>query len=156
VLHRWFATLRKRRDERTLRKRAIPDPLWALTLARYPFLARRRDDDIATLRDLATLFLAQKEFTGAHGFEVTDEIAVAVAAQACLPVLRLGLPAYAGFVGIVIHPDEVVARREVMDEDGVVHHYDETLSGEAMEGRSCCRGTTSRRRASPPSGATTS
>jgi len=49
-------------------------------------------------------------------------------------VLRLGLDAYSGFVGIVIHPDEVVARREVMDEDGVVHHYDETLTGEAMEG----------------------
>ena len=34
----------------------------------------------------------------------------------------------------MVHPDEVVARREVMDEDGVVHHYDETLTGEAMEG----------------------
>jgi Mlc titration factor MtfA (ptsG expression regulator) len=28
----------------------------------------------------------------------------------------------------------VVAMREVMDEDGIVHAYDETLSGEAMEG----------------------
>src|SRR5438552_991128 len=86
------------------------------------------------LRELATLFLARKEFTGAQGFQVSDEIAVAVAAQACLPVLRLGLDCYDGFVGIVMHGDEVVARREVMDESGVVHHYDETLSGEAMEG----------------------
>jgi Mlc titration factor MtfA (ptsG expression regulator) len=37
-------------------------------------------------------------------------------------------------VGIVVHPDEVVARREVMDDDGVVHAYDEVLAGEAMEG----------------------
>jgi len=134
VLQQWWSALRRRRDERTLRKRPIPDVLWALTLARYPFLARRTAEDRATLRELATLFLAQKEFHGAQGFEVTDEIAVAVAAQACLPVLRLGLSAYSGFVGIVIHPDEVVARREVVDEDGVVHHYDETLAGEAMEG----------------------
>ncbi|HEX6704605.1 MAG TPA: M90 family metallopeptidase [Albitalea sp.] len=122
------------RDERTLRKRPIPDALWELTLARYPFLGRRSADDRAALRDLATLFLAQKEFTGAQGLAISDEIAVAIAAQACLPVLRLGLGAYAGFVGIVVHPDEVVARREVTDDDGVVHHYDETLSGEAMEG----------------------
>ena len=134
MLGRWLSHFRKLRDERTLRKRAIPDALWELTLARYPFLARRSEGDLAALRELATLFLAEKEFAGAQDLEVDDEIAVAVAAQACLPVLRLGLHAYSGFVGIVIHPDEVVARREVMDEDGVVHHYDETLSGEAMEG----------------------
>ena len=34
----------------------------------------------------------------------------------------------------MIHADEVVAPREVMDDDGVVHHYDEVLAGEAMEG----------------------
>jgi Mlc titration factor MtfA (ptsG expression regulator) len=134
MLDRFLSALRKHRDERVLRNRPIPDALWELTLARYPFLARRAADERAALRELATLFLAQKEFHGAHGFEVTDEIAVAIAAQACLPVLRLGLQAYARFVGIVVHPDEVVARREVMDEDGVVHHYDETLTGEAMEG----------------------
>jgi Mlc titration factor MtfA (ptsG expression regulator) len=37
-------------------------------------------------------------------------------------------------VGIVVHPDEVVVRREHVDDDGVVHEYDEVLSGEAMEG----------------------
>jgi len=134
VLGRWVSHWRKRRDERVLRQRAIPEPLWQLTLARYPFLARRSADDLAALRELATLFLAQKEFHGAQGLAITDEIAVAIAAQACLPILKLGLAHYDGFVGIVVHPDEVVARREVMDEDGVVHHYDETLSGEAMEG----------------------
>jgi hypothetical protein len=134
VLNRWLRRWRRLHDERILRRRAIPDALWQLTLARYPFLARRGAVDLAMLRELATLFLARKEFTGAQGFQVSDEIAVAVAAQACLPVLRLGLDCYDGFVGIVMHGDEVVARREVMDESGVVHHYDETLTGEAMEG----------------------
>lgn len=134
VIGRLFSGLRRLRDERTLRRRAIPDDLWALTVARYPFLSRRRAEDLACLRELATLFLADKEFHGAQGMEITDEIAVAIAAQACLPVLRLGLSHYGGFVGIVVHPDEVVARREVMDDDGIVHHYDETLAGEAMEG----------------------
>jgi Mlc titration factor MtfA (ptsG expression regulator) len=134
VISRLFGGLRRLRDERTLKRRAIPDDLWALTIARFPFLARRSADDLASLRELTTLFLAQKEFHGAQGMEITDEIAVAIAAQACLPILRLGLAQYDGFVGIVVHPDEVVAKREVMDEDGIVHHYDETLAGEAMEG----------------------
>jgi len=131
VLGRLLSGLKKRRDERTLKRRPIPDALWQLTLARYPFLARRTAEDLAALRDLATLFLADKEFHGAQGLHVTDEMAVAIAAQACLPVLRLGLEWYDSFVVIVVHPDEVVARREVMDEDGVVHHYDETIVGEA-------------------------
>ena len=134
VLNRWWSAYRRLRDERTLRRRPIPENLWKLTLARYPFLARRSEADRTELRRLATLFLATKEFSGAQGLEVSDEIAVAVAAQACLPVLRLGLRSYDSFVGLVIHADEVVARREVMDEDGIVHRYDETLSGEAMEG----------------------
>jgi len=130
ILARW----RRYREARLLRRRAIPDALWQLTLARYPFLARRSAADRAELHRLATLFLAGKEFHGAQGFVVDDDVAVAIAAQACLPVLRLGLDWYDGFVGIVVHSDEVVARREVMDDDGIVHEYDEALTGEAMHG----------------------
>ena len=124
----------RRRHARVLRARAIPAPLWSRTLERYPFLARRDAAQQARLRELATLFLAGKEFAAVGGLELTDEIAVAIAAQACLPVLELGLAPYRGFVGIVVHPDEVVARREITDEHGIVHHYDEVLAGEAMEG----------------------
>ena len=125
---------RRRRAARTLLHRPIPDALWSLTLARYPFIARRSEADRQGLRELATLFLADKEFAGMQGLEVDDGMAVAIAAQACLPILRLGLAQYDAFKGIVVHPDIVVARREVMDEDGIVHHYDEELAGEAMEG----------------------
>ena len=131
---RWSAALKTGREERTLRNRAIPDELWQACLQRYPFIAERNNDDLARLRRLSTLFLARKEFSGAGGLEPTDDIALCIAVQACLPVLHLGLEAYDGFVGIVIHPDEVVAQREVMDHDGVVHQYEETLTGEAMEG----------------------
>lgn len=129
-----FDAWRRRRERRVLERRAIPDALWHLTLARFPFLGWRSEDDLSELRRLATLFLAGKEFHGAGGLAITDEIAVAVAAQACLPILKLGLDWYDRSAGIVMHPDEVVARRSVADEDGVVHEYDEVLSGEAMGG----------------------
>ena len=116
------------------RKRPIPEALWQGVLARYPFLAARPAGELAHLRDLAGRFLATKEFHGAQGLAITDEMALAIAAQAVLPVLNLGLRWYDDFVGIVVHPDEVMARRTVTDEDGVVHHYNEVLAGEAMEG----------------------
>ncbi|MBK6869643.1 MAG: zinc-dependent peptidase [Burkholderiales bacterium] len=119
----------------------IPDALWRATLAHYPFLARLKKAERTRLHRLATHFLARKQFTGAHGLEVTDAMAVAVAAQACLPLLHLGpadtpedaLHWYDDFVGIVMHPDAAVARRKFMDDAGVLHHYDEVLTGEAMQ-----------------------
>ena len=115
-------------------QRAVPDALWLLTLANYPFLAQRSNADLARLRELTGQFLAQKQFSGAHSFQVTDEIAVAIAAQACLPVLNLGLAPYSDFEGIVVHPGPMLARRHTVDAAGVHHFYKETLAGEAMQG----------------------
>ncbi len=130
----WWQTWKSARRSQVLQRRPIPEPLWRLTLARYGFLDRLDGTDRAELRELSTLFLADKEFHGAGGLLVNDAMAVAIAAQACLPVLRLGLEWYSGFKGIVVHADAVLAQREFMDETGVVHEYEEELSGEAMEG----------------------
>ena len=40
---------------------------------------------------------------------------------------------YGDFVGIVVQPGAVVARRKTTDGAGVVHHYNEVLAGEAMD-----------------------
>ena len=69
-----------------------PTPLWQLTLARYPVPRRaQRAEARRSCARWRRSFSPQKEFTGARGLEVTDEMAVAIAAQACLPVLELGL-----------------------------------------------------------------
>ena len=123
-----FGWLRKRKAAREL-----PDAMWHAVLAQFPFLSQRDASQVARLRELAGQFLAQKEFTGAHGFVITDEVALAIAAQAVLPVLNLGLDWYDDFVGIVVHPGEVVAKRTSVDESGVVHDWEEVISGEAMD-----------------------
>lgn len=112
---------------------AIPEPLWQSTLAAHAFLSALPVPDQSRLRSLASRFLAHKEFTGAHGLHVTDAMAVSIAAQACLPVLHIGLKFYDDFRGIVVHPGAMVARRQLTDAAGVVHHYSEVLAGEAME-----------------------
>jgi MtfA peptidase len=124
-----FGWLRKRRAAI-----AIPDGLWRDVLSRYPFLTLRPAAELARLRNLAAQFLASKEFHGANGLVITDAVALAIAAQAVLPVLNLGLAWYDDFVGIVVHPGEVLARRSETDEHGVVHDFNEVLAGEAMEG----------------------
>ncbi len=134
MLGAWRRQWLARREAAALRRRAIADDLWKRTLVRYPFLHRRDPADAAELRRLTSLFLDRKEFSAVGGLQLTDAMAVAIAAQAVLPVLRLGLARYDGFVGIVVHPDQVVARRELADEDGIVHEYDEVLAGEAMQG----------------------
>ena len=123
------------RGLRPARQRAvdIPEALWQRTLQDFPFLPAAPAALTDRLRAMTGEFLADKEFSGAHGLQVTDSMAVAIAAQACLPVLHLGLHWYDDFKGIVVHPGVMLARREVTDEAGVVHRYTEELSGEAME-----------------------
>lgn len=124
----------------------VPDALWQSTLAAHPFLFVLDGTEQDRLRLLCTHFLAEKEFHGANGLVVTDAMALAIAAQACLPLLHMhgisGEPVrdplklldwYGDFVGIVVQPGAVVARRKTTDGAGVVHHYDEVLAGEAMD-----------------------
>lgn len=115
----------------------IPDELWQPNLVQYPFLSEHAAADLPQLRQLTRAFLRQKEFHGVDGLVITDAMAVAIASQACLPILRLGNVAHAlrwydDFVGIVVHPDEVLAHRSEVDDNGVVHDYEERLTGEAM------------------------
>jgi Mlc titration factor MtfA (ptsG expression regulator) len=126
-----FRTWRRRR---VLRRHRIDDALWHRVLAGLPFLAGLSEDEAARLRRLALLFLHEKELHGAGGLALTDEIRLAVALQAVLPVLNLGLDLYDGWVGVIVYPSEFRVRREETDEDGVVHEWQDELSGEAWPG----------------------
>ena len=117
------------RRKRVLRKHAIGEALWHRATGRLSFLPRT-----TRLKELALLFLAEKQFVGAHDLQVTDEMRVAIAAQACLPILELGLDWYAGWRGIVVYPGDFRVRRTEVDEHGVVHEWDDDLAGEAMPG----------------------
>jgi len=122
----WLTNWRRRR---VLERHRIDEALWNAATARLAFLPRS-----GKLKELALLFLAEKQFAGTHGLEVTDAMRVSIAAQACLPVLELGLDWYSGFSGIVVYPGDFRVRRSQTDEHGVVHEWDDELAGEAMPG----------------------
>jgi Mlc titration factor MtfA (ptsG expression regulator) len=117
------------RRQRVLARHRIDDALWVRATAGLAFLPHT-----PKLRELVLLFLAEKEFSGAHGLELTDEMRISIAAQACLPILELGLDWYRGWRGIVVYPGDFRVRRTEVDEDGVVHEWDDDLAGEAMPG----------------------
>jgi Mlc titration factor MtfA (ptsG expression regulator) len=122
------------RRKRVLRNTTLDQALWLRVTAALPFLQGMSAEEMQRLEQLTVLFLAEKEMHGARGLALTDALRLSVAVQACLPILELGLDFYSGWVGIVIYPGEFKVRREEMDEHGVVHEYDDELSGEAWEG----------------------
>jgi Mlc titration factor MtfA (ptsG expression regulator) len=108
--------------------------LWERVVGSIEALDGLDTDALARLRSLVAQFLAEKEMYGAHGFDLTDDIRLCIALQACLPVLEVGLDVYSGFVGVVVYPGEFRVRREEVDEAGVQHEWDDELSGEASYG----------------------
>ena len=113
---------------------SIPDEVWVRTLASLPFLDNLAVDAKKRLKKLSEQFLTEKEFSTAGGLQLTDDICVSIAAQGCLPILELGLGAYRDWIGIVVYPDEFVVPRIIEDDNGVVHEFDDVLSGEAWQG----------------------
>ena len=131
---RLFERLSAWRRARIVERHSFADEAWEAALAPYPFFDRLGGAERARLRELVSLFCAEKEFAAAGDFEMTLQTQLEVAAQACLPILNLDLSLYAGWHGVVVYRGEVLARREVVDDDGIVHQYEEVISGEAMPG----------------------
>jgi len=122
------------RRKRVLRRSALDPALWRQVTGGMPFLRGLTLEECRRLRDCCVLFLAEKEMHGARGFVLRDAVRLSIAVQACLPILNLGLDLYQGWVGIVVYPGEFRVRREETDESGVVHEYEDELSGEAWPG----------------------
>lgn len=64
-------------------------PDWRRTLERlFPLYTRLPEEDRRELRGHVQVFLAEKKFEGCGGLEITDEMKVCIAPQACLLLLR--------------------------------------------------------------------
>jgi len=122
--------------QRAAAKLDISAEQWHAAEYALPFLDRLSDDERSRLRTLARAFIATKEWSGAPGLQLTAAIQISIALQACLPVLNLteGLDAYHGWVGIVVYPGDFVIPRQIVDEAGIVHEFDDEVLGEAWEG----------------------
>ncbi len=101
---RWLRNRRRRK----LRARPFPDA-WEKIVEINVAHARWLDgDERAELRDLVKVFVAEKSFEGCGGLDMTDEVRVTIAGQACLLLLGLVHDYYRNVRTILVYPSTVV------------------------------------------------
>jgi Mlc titration factor MtfA (ptsG expression regulator) len=102
-----------------LRAQPFPAP-WRQSLSsRFPLFNRLPERDQRELEGHIQVFVAEKNFEGCDGFQVTEEVKVLIAAQACLLLLHRPTDYYPRLRTILVYPDTYVARtrRNERDED---------------------------------------
>lgn len=95
--------------------------------ARLPRNLRERLDG------LINQFVAEKEFVGCQGLAITQEMRLAITAQACLLVLNRAPSVYDALYSVLVYPAAFIARDERRDEAGVVHEREQVLAGQAWD-----------------------
>jgi Mlc titration factor MtfA (ptsG expression regulator) len=97
--------------------------------------ARLDDDERRRLRELTQVFIAEKSWEGCGGLELTDEMRVTIAAQACLLVLELPHRMYRDVESILVYPSAVLrperAQGVFVRSPDLVAQGDVALLGEA-------------------------
>ena len=110
--------LRAARRER-LRREPFPDE-WCEIIARTMPLYQKLPVELREqLHGHINVFLAEKRFEGCGGLELTDEIRLTIAAQACLLLLNRETNYYRKLCSIVVYPHTYVSKQTYM-EDGLV------------------------------------
>jgi len=101
---RWLVDRRRRKLARVPFPSSWEDII-RRNVAHYCML---EDEERARLRALIQVFVAEKHWEGAGGLELTDEIRVTIAAQACLLLLGLPHEYYRNVESIIVYPSTVV------------------------------------------------
>ena len=102
------------KSRRRARLRANPAPAaWRTILERnLPIFNRLSTADQAELLAHTRVFLAEKHFEGVGGLELTDEIRVTIAGQACLLLLHRETDYYPDLISILVYPSGYTARED--------------------------------------------
>ena len=88
------------------------NPQWREILEKNVPLHNRLPAELkGQLEGLINLFLAEKRFEGCQGLEITDEIRVTIAAQACMLLLNRKTKYFPKLTSILVYPAAYVARQ---------------------------------------------
>ena len=79
-------------------------------------------------------WIARIEFVGCNGLEVHERMRLVIAAQACIPALRLERDVFDHLYGVMLYPDEFwVDESDVDEETGVVTEGGRALAGQTVD-----------------------
>jgi Mlc titration factor MtfA (ptsG expression regulator) len=111
--------LRNRRRKR-LRATPLPDAWWAIIDRRIPAIAALPPQARNELAGIVQVLLAEKQFLGAGGLEITDEIRVTIAAQAALLLLGRDTRYYPTLHTIYVYPSAYASTAQRRNPDGTI------------------------------------
>ena len=123
----WLAQRRRKR----LAARPFPTAWREILERRVPLVARLPDPLRTQLEHRIQVFIAEKQFTGCDGLEVTDEMRVTVAAQAALLMLNRGEAPYPNLRQILLYPGAFIVERLRPEPSGVLQEQRQVLTGES-------------------------
>ena len=123
----WLTARRRQR----IRARPFPTAWRDILKRRVPYVRALPADLQLLLKQHIQVFLAEKAFIGCDGLDITDEMRVTIAAQACLLILNRPRGYYPKLRQILVYPGSFVVQREHTDGAGVAHHARQVLSGES-------------------------
>jgi len=125
--------LRRRRRRKLLQRGLIPEPTWLSSLVGLRIFELLSSGERERLRQLSTLFVHEKIFEPAGGMILNDRVRTRIAALACLPILNLDFDCYEGWRTVVVYPGGFIRSRSEFDAIGVMHEWEEALTGESWE-----------------------
>jgi Mlc titration factor MtfA (ptsG expression regulator) len=100
---------------------------------RMPYFKKMPTDLQLQLKQHIQVFLAEKKFVGCNGVNITDEIRITVAAQACLLLLNRETDFYPNLQTILIYPRAFIKEQQNIQVDGVQQTQKIALAGESWD-----------------------
>jgi MtfA peptidase len=100
----WFSERRRKK----LTKAPFPSSWEEIIRRNVAHYCMLEDAERAHLRALIQVFIAEKNWEGAGGLELDDEIRVTISAQACLLILGLPHNYYRNVQSIIVYPSTVI------------------------------------------------
>lgn len=127
----WLSRRKHRRRER-IAAQPFPHEWERILSGNVDAYVRLPLDQPARLQKLVQVFVAEKKFIGSGGLQITDEIKVTVAGQAC--ILLLGLPeldVYPLVREVIVYPHDFGEIIDAVGPDGRRYRIPEALAGQA-------------------------
>ncbi len=121
----------KRWKRKRLRSRPIPSE-WIGTIERnVPYYTLLTPDERDELHGHIQVFLDEKDFEGCGGLEITDEIRLTIAAQACILLLHRETDYFPLLTSILVYPSHYFAFSSRQLPGGLVQEGMEAREGES-------------------------
>lgn len=129
----WYAPAWPARARARAAERAFPEHWQRLLEAELPLYRHLPLAQQTRLKGRILTFLHGRHFIGCGGLQVSEDMRVLIAAQACVLALGETVDPWPGLTNILLYPDVFLSPQVVTHDDGVVEESLRELEGESWD-----------------------